>query len=64
MTDLILLNRKGGIEVKPGYDGVYGRLIIGGKEIAVGEDEKPKGDKANTLVSEDKNKKVVQKKLF
>ena len=31
LADLIILNRIGKIEVKPGYDGVYGRVVIGGK---------------------------------
>ena len=36
-----MLNRDGKIQVKPGYDGVYGKAIIGGKEVSVdGEDSK------------------------
>jgi uncharacterized protein (TIGR00375 family) len=32
LIDLIFLNRKGKINVKPGYDGVYGEALIGSKE--------------------------------
>jgi len=31
VSDLIILNRQGKINVKPGYDGIYGKAIIGGK---------------------------------
>ena len=27
-VDILMLNRKGGIKVKPGYDGVYGKPIL------------------------------------
>jgi uncharacterized protein (TIGR00375 family) len=33
ISDLIILNRQGKIEVKPGYDGTYGKAIIGEKEV-------------------------------
>jgi len=39
LADLILKNRAGKLEVKPGYDGEYGKLIVAGKEIGVEEDE-------------------------
>ena len=39
LADLILKNRAGKLEVKTGYDGEYGKLIVAGKEIGVEEDE-------------------------
>ena len=38
IANLIIKNRKGELIVKPGYDGLYGKLIIDGKEIST-EDE-------------------------
>jgi len=57
LVDLILLNREGKIEVKPGYDGVYGKALIGGKEVGLEEDSPE--DKSGL-----KKEKVLQKKLF
>lgn len=34
MVELILKNRSGGINIKPGYDGVYGELVAGGKGLS------------------------------
>jgi len=40
LADVILLNREGKIEVKPGYDGVYGvPLVPGGKGCVSSEEE-------------------------
>ncbi len=35
LAELILQNRKGEIRVKPGFDGVYGTVITGGREVAL-----------------------------
>ncbi|VVB78607.1 Uncharacterised protein [uncultured archaeon] len=61
LTDLIMQNRQSKIQVKPGYDGVYGKAIIGGKEISLGDDEKAASELKNT---QEVKKKPVQKKLF
>lgn len=46
LTDVILLNREGKIDVKPGYDGVYGvPLVPGGKVRVVQDDDAPKEKK-------------------
>jgi len=65
LADLIILNRHGKIEVKPGYDGVYGKVLIGGREVSV-EDEGKNFPKENFGSNEKtENKKTeVQKKLF
>ncbi len=34
LTKLIMVNRKGEIKVRPGFDGVYGTIVIGGREDA------------------------------
>lgn len=34
VADLIMKNRAGNLKVKPGYDGVYGELVLDEKEIA------------------------------
>jgi len=39
LIDLILKNREGKLNVKPGYDGEYGKLILEGKEVGVNEEE-------------------------
>jgi uncharacterized protein (TIGR00375 family) len=57
LVDLILKNRDGKIQVKPGYDGVYGKALIDGKEISLGDDDKP-------MNVEIKKSEAVQKKLF
>ncbi len=68
LVELILLNRDGKIEVKPGYDGVYGKAIIGGREVRLEEDSKlitesnrASGNAAGAVMNKEKN---VQKKLF
>ena len=33
LVDVILLNREGKLKIKPGYDGVYGQIILDRKEI-------------------------------
>jgi len=58
LVELILLNRDGKIEVKPGYDGVYGKALINGKEVSLEEEN----GKASSV--EAKKEKVVQKTLF
>jgi uncharacterized protein (TIGR00375 family) len=43
LVSTILENREGKIKVKPGYDGVYGVAVIGGREVALeGEGDKTK----------------------
>jgi uncharacterized protein (TIGR00375 family) len=60
IVELIMMNRRGEVQVKPGYDGEYGKILIGGKEVAPedSEEEKPKKDgKKKTLPkSKGKNK--------
>ncbi len=50
--------RQGNINVKPGYDGVYGKLIIDNIEISENEDETSENNKNNKI----KNK-ISQKSL-
>jgi len=57
LSGLIIQNREGNINVRAGYDGVYGKALIGGKEVGVEDDSVIK-----TEVK--KNIEVVQKKLF
>jgi uncharacterized protein (TIGR00375 family) len=40
LIEIILLNREGKIEVKPGFDGVYGKIAYQGKESKFGDDDK------------------------
>ncbi len=56
LVDLILKNRDGKIQVKPGYDGVYGKALIDGKEISLGDEKL-----TNTEI---KKSDDTQKKLF
>ncbi len=44
IADIIMKNRKGTLTIKPGYDGVYGELVIGGK---TGEAEDERGKEQN-----------------
>ena len=37
LVDIILLNREGKLEIKPGYDGVYGRIILNQNETIKGQ---------------------------
>jgi len=60
LTEVIIHNRNSEIIVKPGFDGVYGKAIINGKEIGIGDDE-------NNLNNSEKNLSKTndfQKKLF
>ncbi|MDD5193560.1 MAG: endonuclease Q family protein [Candidatus Nanoarchaeia archaeon] len=57
LSELILLNRQGKIEVKPGYDGVYGKAVICGREVGIEEDSPEKSQ----IIKKEKD---VQKKLF
>jgi len=54
LLELIMLNRDGKIQVKPGYDGVYGKAIIDGKEVGLEDEEKIGSD----LNKSEKSKKV------
>lgn len=56
ISDLIILNRQGKIQVKPGYDGTYGKAIIGGKEIGFSDEDNSESKKIP--------EKGIQKKLF
>ena len=74
---MILLNREGKINVQPGFDGEYGRLLLdgevkrvfefepkGGKNSGVGENN---GEENGGKVEEVKSSEVArdkQKKLF
>ena len=60
LIELILLNRQGKIEVKPGYDGVYGKAVIHGREVSLDKDSDDNAEKSN-IINKDK---FVQKKLF
>jgi len=40
IADVIIKNREGTLKVIPGYDGVYGQLVIDGKTISADDDEK------------------------
>jgi uncharacterized protein (TIGR00375 family) len=71
LIDLVLLNREGKIEVKPGFDGVYGKIAYQGKESKFKDDNKPaKNESKNENENEDNNKSEIerkkekQKKLF
>jgi PHP family Zn ribbon phosphoesterase len=68
LVDLIILNRDGKIEIKPGYDGVYGKALIGGKEISLDEEKASSLDKSNEssrdAVNIIKKPGELQKKLF
>jgi len=55
LVDIILENRQGKINVKPGYDGNYGVMILDGKEVKSSEADT---DKAKEII------KNNQKKLF
>ncbi|MDP2925915.1 MAG: endonuclease Q family protein [Nanoarchaeota archaeon] len=61
LADLIIQNREGKINVKPGYDGVYGKAIIGGKEIGIEDNQKDSPEINN--IGNNKHK-VIQKRLF
>lgn len=73
VSDLIILNRQGKIDVKPGYDGTYGKAIIGGKEVEIGSSPNENSNTTENSKDADKNKKEIksniktrdlQKKLF
>lgn len=53
LSDLIIDNREGKIQVKPGYDGVYGKVLIGGREVSVGADDEPKESEKKEEVKKD-----------
>ena len=55
LLELIMLNRKGLIEVRPGYDGVYGVAVIAGKEFSIEEEEKNTDEKTS-------DEKIVKEK--
>ncbi len=63
ILELIMLNRDGKIEVKPGYDGVYGVVVIGGKVIQTSEAES-EAKKEKVLEIKENSKHDKQKKLF
>jgi len=56
IAGLIIQNRKGALEVTPGYDGEYGVLKVGRPEFRADDDEKK-------LVMKEKNKPDAQKGL-
>ncbi len=55
LVALIILNRKGNLEIKPGFDGVYGKITYQGKESKFGDDGIEKDDK-NSKINEEKQK--------
>jgi len=59
LIEVILQNRVGELEVKPGYDGEYGKLMLNGKEVNV-EDESDGGKEQQEKAKDS----VSQKKLF
>ncbi len=58
IAEIILKNRRGEIKVKPGFDGVYGTLIVDGEEKV------PPGEAASEKVKEKKEKPVGLKKFL
>jgi len=68
LADLIIKNRNSEIKVKPGFDGVYGKAIIDGKEIAIDEDNENGNSNSDTQNNRSNEnilqEKIVQKKLF
>jgi PHP family Zn ribbon phosphoesterase len=67
LAELIILNREGKIEVKPGYDGVYGKAVINGREVGLESDGESKNsslEKTSEKTSVIKKEKIVQKRLF
>ena len=63
VADIILKNRAGAIEVKPGYDGEYGVPVIDGVARVLNEDEANNED-ARTQKSNASAGKKPQKSLF
>ncbi|MBN1792750.1 DNA helicase UvrD [Candidatus Woesearchaeota archaeon] len=64
LAELIMMNRKGELEVKPGYDGEYGKLVIGGKEVATSEEdekEKTPRERKERQAKEDKSEEAKEK---
>ncbi|MBD3262989.1 DNA helicase UvrD [Candidatus Woesearchaeota archaeon] len=49
LVGLILKNRKGEIDIKPGFDGVYGKALLDGKEPEENIKSKPKIRQKNLL---------------
>ncbi|MEM0465447.1 MAG: endonuclease Q family protein [Candidatus Pacearchaeota archaeon] len=58
LTDLIIDNREGKIQVKPGYDGVYGKVLIRGSEVSIQSNEKNFYEKTN---NSNNNYKILRK---
>jgi uncharacterized protein (TIGR00375 family) len=47
IANLILKNRRGELVVKPGYDGVYGKLILDGREVSTEEDSQEEKEESS-----------------
>jgi len=62
-AELIIKNREGKLDVRPGFDGEYGKLLLNKEEIEVGIED-GKRDKENKVAKKGKNSgKIKQKGL-
>jgi len=69
LTELIILNRESKLEVKPGYDGTYGKIVFKGKEAGfdereINKNENSKKDESLRKLTKKTEKSEKQVKLF